>query len=191
MSFAEVHKVGALLRDLRCAWFVCGGWAIDLFLGRVTRGHKDVDIAVARDDQFEARDYLRRRGWRLDKAVEGRLIPWAEGERLALPVHAVWCRNDHHDPDFFELLLNEIDGVRFSFRRDPSVTLARERMFFETASGLPVLAPEIVLLYQSSRPAEHAADFRNAVESLSKESRAWLKCALDKLSPRHPWAERL
>jgi len=191
MAFAEVEKVGALLRDLPCPWFVCGGWALDLFTGRVTRAHKDVDIAVAREDQFTAREYLRRRGWRLEKASGGELSPWADGERLDLPVHAVWCRNEAHDPGFIEILLNEIDGDQFRFRRDESITLARERMCFESSPGLPVLAPEIVLLYASNRPEEYDADFRNVVGSLSGEARAWLGAALHKLSARHPWADGL
>jgi Aminoglycoside-2''-adenylyltransferase len=190
-AFAEVEKVGSLLRDLRCPWFICGGWALDLFLGRATRAHKDVDIGVAREDQFTAREYLRRRGWKLDKAVGGELRPWADGERLDLPVHAVWCRNEAHDPDFIEILLNEIDGERFRFRRDQSITLARGRMCFEPSPGLHVLAPEIVLLYASNRHEEYDADFRNAAASLSDEARAWLRAALNKLSARHPWAARL
>ena len=139
MSFAEVERVGSLLRDLRCEWFGCGGWAIDLFLGRATRVHSDVDIAIARRDQTEVRDYLMRRGWELEKAVDGVLSPWEDGETLALPV----------------------------------------------------LAPEIVLLYKSSRPEEYAADFRNAAGSLPGESRAWLRGALDKVFARHPWADEL
>jgi len=190
-GFAEVLKVGSLLHDLPCPWFVCGGWALDLFLGRVTRTHKDVDIAVARDDQFVVRDYLRRRGWTLEKAIGGELTPWADGERLELPAHAVWCRNDSHDPDFFEVLLNEIGGGRFRFRRDQSVTLARGRMSFRHSSGLPVLAPEVVLLYKSNCPDEYDADFRSTARSLSEESREWLKNALEKLPARHPWADSL
>lgn len=190
-EFAEVAKIGSLLRELPCPWFVCGGWALDLFLGRVTRAHKDVDIAVARDDQFVVRDYLRRRGWALEKAVDGELSPWADGERLELPAHAVWCRNDNHDPDFFEVLLNEIDGGLFRFRRDKSVTMARGRMSFSSPSGLPVLAPEIVLLYKSNRPEAEDADFLSTARSLSEESREWLKNALEKLSARHPWADSL
>ena len=189
-TFDEVWKVGALLRGLGHEWFVCGGWALDLFLGRVTREHKDVDIAVARRDQTAVQGYLLRRGWKLEKAAGGRLSPWAEGEELALPLHGVWCRNEAHDPAFFELLLNEIDGGLFRFRRDPAVTLPRARMSFESA-GLPVLAPEIVLLYKSSGADEHAADFRNAAPALSGEARAWLKGALDKVSPGHPWAGEL
>ncbi len=191
MSFSDVEKVGALLGDLRCEWFVCGGWAIDLFLGRATREHKDVDIAVARSDQAEVREYLAGRGWGLEKAVDGELSLWADEEILALPVHTIWCRNDAHDPAFVELLLNEIDAERFWFRRDETVTRERGRMSFKSNAGLPVLAPEIVLLYKSSRPEENASDFRNAVALLSEESRAWLKNALDKVSARHPWAEEL
>lgn len=191
MTFGEVEKVGALLRDLRCGWYVCGGWALDLYLGRVTRAHKDVDIAVARRDQREVQDYLLRRGWQLEKAAGGRLSPWAVGEELGLPLHAVWCRKEGHAPDFFELLLNEIDGELFRYRRDAAVTLPRARMAFESPAGLPVLAPEVVLLYKSNDSEEHAADFRNAAPALSAEARAWLKGALDKVSPGHPWAERL
>ncbi len=190
-AFDEVRRVGALLGGLRCGWYVCGGWALDLFLDRVTRAHKDVDIAVARRDQSEVQDYLLRRGWRLEKAAGGRLSPWEEGEELSLPLHGVWCRNESHDPDFFELLLNEIDDELFRFRRDPAVTLPRARMSLESPEGLPVLAPEIVLLYKSNSAEEYGEDFRTAAPALSAEARAWLRGALDKVSPGHAWASEL
>lgn len=190
-EFAEVHKVASLLRDLPCPWFVCGGWALDLFLGRVTRPHEDVDVAVARDDQLVVREYLLRRGWALEKAMDGKLIPWLDGERLELPAHAVWCRKSGHDPDFFEVLLNEIDCDGFRFRRDQSITRAQERMSFRSPSGLPLFAPEVVLLYQSNRPEKYDADFRNTAQSLSTESRDWLKGGLKKLFARHPWVDSL
>ena len=190
-SLAEVQKVSALFSDLPCPWFICGGWAIDLFLNRVTRQHKDVDVAIAREDQFRVRDYLRQRGWSLQKAVNGDLIPWADGEWLTLPIHGVWCSNEKYVPDFVELLLNEIDEMHFRFRRDQSITLARERMSFKAACGVPALAPEIVLLYKSNCAEEYEADFQNTVEALSEAQRAWLKNALNKLYAQPPWAERL
>lgn len=190
-TFAEVEKVASLLRDLPCEWYVCGGWAVDLFLGRATRAHKDVDVSVARRNQLEVRDYMNARGWRLEKAHDGRLIPWEEGEFLSPPIHTVWCRSDAHEPDFVEFQLDEIDDERFAFRRDASVTLTRARMSFETPSGVPVLAPELVLLYKSSATEEYADDFRNSVGALGAQARAWLKDALLKVYVRHAWVEEL
>ncbi|MGH9027589.1 MAG: nucleotidyltransferase domain-containing protein, partial [Acidimicrobiia bacterium] len=31
-----------LLADLRATWWIAGGWALDLFLGRQTRTHEDL-----------------------------------------------------------------------------------------------------------------------------------------------------
>jgi hypothetical protein len=190
-AFAEVQKVSSLFSGLPCRWFICGGWALDLFLDRVTREHKDVDVAIARNHQFKVRDYLQQRGWSLQKAIDGALIPWPDEEWLALPVHCVWCRNEHYDPVFVELLLNEIDETQFSFRRDQSITQARERMSFQTLAGVPVLAPEIALLYKSNCPEESDADFQNTVEALSAAQRTWLKDSLNKLYVQHPWAAKL
>lgn len=189
--FAQIERVAALLRDLPCEWYVCGGWAVDLFLGRVTRAHKDIDLSIPRVRQLEVRDYLGARGWSFEKAHDGRLSPWEDGEVLSLPFHAVWCRNGAHDPDFVELMLDEIDDGRFAFRRDPSVTLPRERVSFKTEAGVPVLAPELVLLYKSSAAEDYAGDFRNAAPALGREARAWLKGALARVYGRHAWAEEL
>ncbi|HVF41953.1 MAG TPA: hypothetical protein VM936_03025 [Pyrinomonadaceae bacterium] len=190
-TFAEVEKVAALLGDLPCEWYVCGGWAVDLFLGRVTRAHKDVDVSIPRASQLEAREYMLRRGWKLEKAHDGRLTPWGEGEFLSPPFHTVWCRSDAHEPDFVEFQLDEIDAERFAFRRDTALTLPRGRMSFKTETGVPVLAPELVLLYKSSAAEEYADDFRNAAPALGREARAWLKGALARIYARHAWAEEL
>lgn len=35
-------------------WYVCGGGAIDVFLGKQTRKHKDLDIAVFWEDRIQS-----------------------------------------------------------------------------------------------------------------------------------------
>lgn len=189
--FAEVEKVASLLQDLSCEWYVCGGWAVDLFLGRVTREHKDVDVSIPRKSQLEVREYMSRRGWTLEKAHDGKLTPWEDGEFLSQPLHTVWCRSDAHEPGFVEFQLDDIDDARFAFRRDPTLTLPRERMSFKTDTGVPALAPEMVLLYKSSAADEYADDFRKSVAALGADARAWLKDALAKVYGRHPWMEEL
>ena len=45
-GFDPVLEYVRLLSDFRRPWMIAGGWAIDLFLRRVTREHEDVDIAI-------------------------------------------------------------------------------------------------------------------------------------------------
>lgn len=188
-----IAATAALMADFDRPWAFCGGWAIDLWLGRVTRAHKDVDILIFRRDQLAAQTYLRDRGWTLEIAHDGVLTPWAEGAFVELPRHGIWCKNPAHDPDFVEVLLNETDGIRFRFRRDRTITAPLDRALLRTPSGLPVLAPEIALLYKSAHPdvEENAADFHTAVPALDGERRAWLRAALTCGQPDHPWLSAL
>ena len=76
MSPEEVTDV---LADLDCAWWVAGGWALDLHLGKQTRAHADVDVLVLRDDLRKVRCHLS--GWDLHAAdPPGTLRPWSERE---------------------------------------------------------------------------------------------------------------
>jgi hypothetical protein len=59
-------------------WFGWGGWAIDLWLGRQTREHEDVEIGIFRSDQAAVQAYFA--GRELYKSLPGRLVPWDEGE---------------------------------------------------------------------------------------------------------------
>jgi hypothetical protein len=44
------HEADPLLSVLRAPWWVAGGWALDLYLGKVTRVHKDLDVGIFRED---------------------------------------------------------------------------------------------------------------------------------------------
>ena len=53
---------------------------------------------------------------------------------------------------------------------------------------MPILAPEIVLLYKSKEPrSSDDADLANAVPHLPADARAWLAAALGLSAPGHPW----
>ena len=117
--FSGLFQAAQVMQSFPFTWFVCGGWAIDLYMKRVLRKHKDVDIGIWRRDQLEFAAYLRARGWTLQKASGGRLLPWTPGEILRLPVHVIWCKHATAQPDFIEILLNEVDDTQFLFRRDP------------------------------------------------------------------------
>src|SRR6266705_2946461 len=99
------------LDGLLVPWWVAGGWALDLFLGRETRRHADLDVALLRRDQHELHRTLE--GWDLRYSAAGRLRPWPAGLSLELPVHGIWARRPGGSHWFCEFLLNEDDGERW------------------------------------------------------------------------------
>ena len=187
---AEIAEVAELLRTFR-PWAVAGGWALDLALGRVTRPHADVDVAVFRDDQAALRSALP--GWRFAVAMGGVLAPWEPGRRLEPPVHEVHARpGEGAAGRSLEFLLNERAGTDWVYRRDPAVRLPLARALREVHGGVRVLAPEVVLLYKSRAPRPvDESDFRAARPVLDGDARAWLRAALLRAAPGHPWAADL
>jgi hypothetical protein len=43
-------------------WFF-GGWAVDLWVGRITRPHEDIDVLVWRRDEDRIHEVLQEEGW--------------------------------------------------------------------------------------------------------------------------------
>jgi hypothetical protein len=185
----DLQNIISFMTACPIRWAICGGWAIDLFVGKTTRTHKDIDIALLRRDQQIMHQYLSQRGWRLDIAAKGQLTPWKAGENIHLPRHIVFCKHPDFEPDFLELLLNEASDTHFQFRRNPAIQLELERAFITSASGVPILAPEIALLYKSKRihVEGNTADFQNAIAHMGIAQRQWLAQALRIEYGSHDW----
>jgi hypothetical protein len=188
---SDIREVAEVLRALQRPWAVAGGWALDLALGAATRPHADVDVALFRGDQAALRAALP--GWRFAAVVGGALTPWDVGVRLELPVHEVHARPPAGVTGrALEFLLNEREGTDWVYRRDPAVRLPLARAVREVAAGVRALAPEVVLLYKSKAPrATDEQDFRAARPLLDGAARAWLRAALLRAAPAHPWAAAL
>jgi hypothetical protein len=192
-AFRTPLNAAQIMSDLPYSWCICGGWAIDLFVQRVSRIHKDVDIAIWRRDQLVLRSYLIAQGWTLEKAVAGQLFPWGEGEFLELPIHTIWCSNASANPSFIEVLFNEVDDRCFRFRRALSITQALASAIVPSQFGIPILAPEIVLLYKAKNASDEGNqhDFEVVLPHLEAIRRTWLKNALMELHPHHQWLAQL
>lgn len=192
-AFREPLNVLQFMSRFPCSWCICGGWAIDLLIQRVSRVHKDVDIAIWRRDQLVLRSYLVAQGWMLEKAVAGQLFPWVEGEFLELPIHTIWCRNASATPSFIEVLFNEVDDHCFQFRRAFSITYPLNSAIVKSEIGIPILAPEIVLLYKAKNASDQGNqhDFEVALPYLDHGRRTWLNNALTELHPAHPWLDQV
>jgi hypothetical protein len=186
----RLDAAAAAMRGFGAPWCVAGGWALDLFLGRLTRPHADVDLALFRDDQARLREHLA--GWSFRKVAGGRVVDWPAGERLLPPVHEVYASQPGGSPPELELLLNERQGEEWVFRRDARVRCPADRVVVEGAAGLPVLCPAVVLLYKAKhlRPQDER-DFAAVRDGLGRARRRWLRAALEQVHPGHPWLARL
>lgn len=182
----------AVLKDLTCPWAIAGGWAIDLFLGRTTRPHSDIDILIRRDDQFQLQRALR--DWEMWVAdPPGTLRPWKKSEFIGKGLQDIWCRRTKNDPWQLQVMLFDVEEENWVFKRDESIRRPLSEVFFEVSPGYRILAPEVQLLYKSKAMRDKdAADFAASVQSLSASQKAWLKETLFKVYGReHPWSAEL
>ena len=49
--FSTCIKVNEWMSEFNGSWGIAGGWAIDLFIGKETRLHSDIEVALLREDQ--------------------------------------------------------------------------------------------------------------------------------------------
>ncbi len=189
-----VARVVALMSTFQPWWSLCGGWAVDAWLGRPTRDHHDVDLTVFVDDQSALFDHLT--GWRLvahDQQVDGdTLEPWS-GRPLELPAHVHARSEDGVD---LEVLVNARSGGNWLLDLEHGLTLPLGRCVGESAWGVPTVVPEVLLFYKATayfgvpriedRPQDEG-DFRALLPLLDAGPRAWLRQAVALIRPGHPW----
>jgi hypothetical protein len=188
MPFEACFRMYTLMSEFNRPWYIAGGWAVDLYHGKVTREHEDIEIMVFREDQFFLKEYLNQ--WDIYKVEDNQLKPWGT-EFLNLPVHEVHAFNRKSD-EKFEILLNETEKLEWKYRRDVRVKLPLMEVGRYTESGIPFLRPEIVLLYKSKNiRLKDENDFMEIKDKLSLDQKRWISNALTLQDPNHHWLEEL
>jgi len=177
-----------LLRGLEAPWFLCGGWAIDAWLGEQTRHHSDVDIAVFHHDQRAILDLLP--GWALvahDPHVPDDTTQQWDGRDLDLPAHI-------HVPTLASPLATSttLKHSAFEFEFILVERTGRGQIHHRSPWGLPAIAPEVVMFHKAvdnhtPRPQDED-DFVALLPTLDDAQRGWLR---DALAEGHPWLSRL
>lgn len=182
------------MEPLGVTWWIAGGWALDLHLGLQTREHGDLDIGIAKRDQLRVQRGLAG-AWQLHKTHQPGLAPWPEGEALEEPVHDVWARRDDSSPWAFQLMLVDVEGDEWVYRRLPAIRLPLAGVIARTREGIPYLRPEVQLLYKggsSARRPRDLEDLRRVKPSLSAAETQWLRAALAHQFPGgHEWLAEL
>jgi hypothetical protein len=199
-----VARLADLMSTFRPTWCLCGGWAVDAWLGRQTRDHEDVDIAVVVQDQRALFEHLA--GWQLvahDPQVDGDTSePW-DGRPLGLPGH-IHGRIDTGEglPDrvdaasrqgfSLDIQLNDRSGDDWILSHDPRIAVPLRRCVRPSGWGLPTLVAEVVLFYKAGQPrSQDEADFLALLPHRTEDQRRWLWEAIGRAHPGHPWLARL
>ena len=163
-----------VLHNTNIKWAVCGGFALDLFLDKEIRNHSDIDICVFEKDRDVILKYMLQNNWNVyefrgggkvrplditlssevgrnlmctkDKCDIVKFYPW-EVENL------LWYEFFHtgiKKLNYLEFLFNTSNEEYFIFNKEQGIQreLSKAILFND---NIPFLAPEIVLLYKSSR----------------------------------------
>jgi hypothetical protein len=207
-----VAEIASLMPTYPRDWALCGGWAIDAWLGEVTRKHQDIDVCVFEDDQLAAYDHLRAAGWHLiahDESVGGATRDLWDGRLLVLPAHIhcardldalhAWVPSGTQRPGeiYLEVMVNERSGEDWVLNPEPRLAMPFRDANRGCPWGIPTVVPEVLLFYKAVAYIDHAtmasrnpkdgADFRALAPRLGPNERAWLRHAISTLHPRHAW----
>jgi len=215
----EVARIGDVMSTYRSPWALAGGWAVDAWLGCVTRDHGDVDIAVFENDRQALFELLA--GWQLiahEETKENEGADLWDGRPLVVPAHIHGRPPELRGPlperfdpfgmrivsvdDGFglDIQLAERSGGDWVLNNEPRVVMPLEGCIRQSASGLPMVAPEVILFFKATmyvgtknhlRPTDEA-DFVALLPLLSEGQREWLRAAISRAYVgEHPWMGRL
>lgn len=184
-------EVAELFAEFDAPWWVAGGYAIELAIGRPVRPHADIDILVLRRDQLAVQRLLA--GWEWWAAdPPGVLRPWTAGEVLPPAIHDIWCRPAAEESWRLQVMLDASSGADWVSRRNPRLRRPIAELGHTTEDGIPYLAPEIQLSYKAARPRpKDEQDFTEVLPVLTAERQRWLYAALTDTYGDHPWRDRL
>lgn len=178
-------EVARRLAGIGTPWYVAAGWALDLFHGRQTRVHGDIEIAIPAAGFAEVRG--RFPGYVFDAAGSGRIWEDAAPEVLAT-VYQTWLRHPATGNYLLDVFREPHDRDTWICRRDERIRLPYDAVIHHTPDGIPYLAPELVLLFKAKHTRrKDQADFDATVPLMTASQRATLAELLTRTNPGHPW----
>ncbi len=142
--------VADLMHNVSVKWWIAGGWAIELFVGRSVRGHSDLEVGCFRSDFEHVIAQLP--GWELMVACKGRLEPFCAASLAQPGIFSIWCRPTGSAYWATEILVEDRDDTDWISRRDTRIRRPVAQVMAQSEGGPPYFCPEVQLLYKSKSP---------------------------------------
>jgi hypothetical protein len=179
-----VSSVAALLEGA-AGWWLSGGEALDVFMGRQTRAHGDIDVSITPVRWPAVRSRLR-----------GVLRPWAwvggEAREIVdeLPEGAspnLWLEEVAAGTWALQINVESGDAAEWIYRREPRIRLPWARAVL-TIRALPIVHPAVQLLWKSKTPQlKDDADLALVLPLLAAADRRWLVESVGLAHPASRW----
>ncbi len=183
-----LHQLVSLFEGAPFRWWVSGGLALELHVGRSWRSHEDTDIGVSRSEASLIHTWLTE--WEMWVAASGVLSLW-NGETLDPDVGQsnVWMRRSSESPWVIDLTVGDGNSNYWIYRRDRNIRRNWDEAILLTRHDVPYLAPELQLLFKSKNMrAKDDHDARMVIPLLSAGPTQFLT---DHLPGDHRWRNLL
>lgn len=209
-----IEEVNALLQGQDFSYAICGGFALDLFLGYESRTHGDIDILAFWEDRETIITFMQSKGYCVFEMLGGgkvhRITEIRMQEKLRKNIFCCtedcelvrlyeteekdvyWFDFQHtglSKLNYIEFLFNEKTENEFVYVRDNRIKRKLESAILQK-DGIPYLSPELCLVFKSTdiEREGYQQDFELTVERLNGEQRIWFEKAMEMLYPEgHKW----
>ena len=182
------HTVGAFMARFDRPWWIVGGWSIEAFTG-VSREHEDLDVSILASDAPAFREFLGDRwtAWNVDDSW---FRPFDDRFTDLRPDSQLWVRENARSPWVLDVPLTPDTDGRWTNKRLCSHTEALDDVTWVADDGLRYQRPEVTLMFKAAQVrAKDRVDAEVALPLLDASARGWLREAVGRLQPDHPWCD--
>lgn len=148
-------------------WTLCGGYSLDLILGRKTRPHGDIDVGVFRSQLIPC---LRSIGSErvFLCSPPGTQIPW-DGEAVDPAVHDIWISDPLREHWVLQIMVFDDEGDNVFYRRDRRIRWSK-RYHSLKVGDVPVLNPFITFLYKANKDSLGEKDVIDIINLIATQA---------------------
>ena len=170
-------------------WWIIGGWSLEAFTG-VSRDHEDMDISILSSDAAAFRAFLGDRwtAWNVD---DGWFRPFDHRFPEVRPDSQVWVRRDSRSPWVLDVPFTPDTDGRWTNKRNPEHTEHLADVTWVARDGLRYAKPEVTLMFKAAQVRDKdRRDAEVVLPMLDDHARDWLRSAVARIAPEHPWARQ-